>query len=253
MTPDTLTPVSWETIQKNLGLTMPAPATGKVRSRQTFVPHSGATIAELMQRQCIDGERTPHLTALAGTLLAARSDEAECIQQCLKWNARNIEPLDDEKVIATCKSLSTIDQTNHPERYQHLLPIQPLFDLKAGRIDRYLQGNPPARRWLLKDLVVLGRVGAIIAPGGSSKSQWLLQLAVGVATGIAVADHWEVGETGGVLVFFAEDDEDEIHRRLHRIWDQLVMAGHGKDLAPLKERLFIFHARIGSPSSLCCL
>jgi RecA-family ATPase len=240
MKSNTSSPVSWETIQKMLGLTMSATVNGKVSARQADVRPVGASIAELMQRPCIDGERTQHLTVLAGSLLAARFDEAECIERCLQWNAGNVEPLDDDKVIATCGSICASDRKNHPERYQHLLPVQPLFDLQAGRIDRYLQSNPPLRRWLLKDLVVLGRVGAIIAPGGSSKSQWLLQLAVGVATGIAVADHWEVGETGGVMVFFAEDDGDEIHRRIKRIQEHLQLAGHADKLASLQERLYIF-------------
>ena len=231
-------PVSWEKIHKMLGLTLSA--SSKFPARQASTRPVGASIAELMERPCIDGERTQHLTVLAGSLLAARFDEAECIQRCLQWNAGNVEPLDDDKVIATCTSICASDRKNHPERYPNLLPVQPLFDLQAGRIDRYLQSNPPARRWLLKDLVVLGRVGAIIAPGGSSKSQWLLQLAVGVATGIAVADHWEVGERGGVIVFFAEDDDDEIHRRLRRIKDHLQLAGHADKLATLQEHLYIF-------------
>jgi RecA-family ATPase len=93
---------------------------------------------------------------------------------------------------------------------------------------------------LLKDLVVLGKAAAVIAPGGSSKSQWLLQLAVGVATGLPVADHWEVGETGSVIVFFAEDDEDEIHRRIKRIQEQLTIKGQRQKLSGLAERLYVF-------------
>jgi RecA-family ATPase len=167
----------------------------------------------------------------------------------LLWNSRNYEPLDEDKVITTCESIIASDQHNHPERYPELLKNTPLFDLQSGRIDKYLSTPPPPRRWLLKDLVVLGRVGAVIAPGGSSKSQWMLQLGVSVATGIALAGHWEVGETGGVIVLFAEDDDDEIHRRLHRIQSHLKMAGHGNALAPLKDRLFIF-STIGTDTLL---
>ncbi len=52
-----------------------------------------------------------------------------------------------------------------------------------------------------------------------------------------------------VIVFFAEDDDDEIHRRLHRIQNHLTMAGHGTALAPLKDRLFIF-STIGTDTLL---
>ena len=233
-------PVSWATIQKMLGLTLPVPTTGKTRAQQAGGTTNGATTAEMLARQCIDGERTQHLTSLAGSLLAAGADEAECIEQCLQWNSRNIDPLDDDKVVATCKSICASDQKNHPERYLHLLPLPPLFDLKDGRIDRYLTTNPAPRRWLLKDTVVLGKAGAVIAPGGSSKSQWLLQLAVGVATGLPVAEHWEIGEQGSVIVFFAEDDDDEIHRRIKRIQDHLTQKGHGAALKGVENRLYVF-------------
>ena len=244
---NTPTPFSWEIIQQKLGLsitqqTAQGPAAGPYSTQAT-------NLATLMQRRCKDGERTGHLTTLAGTLLANQFSEAECISRCLLWNSQNIEPLDSDKVMSTCKSIIATDQRNHPERYPALLASTPLFDLQQGRIDKYLSTPPPQRRWLLKDLVVLGKVGAVIAPGGSSKSQWMLQLGVSVATGIALAGHWEVGETGAVIVFFAEDDDDEIHRRLHRIQSHLKMAGHGNALAPLKDRLFIF-STIGTDTLL---
>ena len=55
-----------------------------------------------MQQRCKDGQRTEHLTKLAGTLLASQFSGAECVAKCLLWNSQNIEPLDDDKVIATC-------------------------------------------------------------------------------------------------------------------------------------------------------
>lgn len=202
-----------------------------------------------MQRQCVDGERTEHLTQLIGTLLAARIPADEARQKCHLWNDKNIEPLDGDKIDTTFSSIHATDQRNHPERYPELQVHEPLFNLSAGRIDRYLTTDPPPRRWLLKDLVVLGKVGAVVAPGGSSKSQWLLQLAVGVATGLPVADHWEIGETGGVLAFFAEDDEDEIHRRLKRIQEHFKSAGTAAPMAGMEDRLYVY-STIGTDTLL---
>jgi len=88
-----------------------------------------------------------------------------------------------------------------------------------------------------------------VAPGGSSKSQWMLQLGVSVATGIDLAGHWRVGEVGGVLVLCAEDDEDEIHRRIHKIKDYLTFIGRRNELAPLPDRLFVF-STIGTDTLL---
>jgi RecA-family ATPase len=77
----------------------------------------------------------------------------------------------------------------------------------------------------------------------------LLQLAVGVSSGIPVAGHWQVGETGSVLVFCAEDDEDEIHRRLSRIRNYLFWSGNVGQLAGIEKRLFVF-STIGTDTLL---
>ena len=239
--------VTWDQLQQQLGLSK---ASLPNASRHIVTPTMpGAMLEQLMQQSCKDGERTAHLTRLAGSLLASGFDLDESIEHCHRWNQINTPPLDDNKIESTCESIHSIDQRNHPERYRQPPAAEPLFELRAGRIDHYLSTKPPARRWLLKDLVVLGKVGAIIAPGGSSKSQWLLQLAIGVASGVPVADHWEVGETGGVLVLFAEDDGDEIHRRIKRIQDHLLLAGHADKLAGLADRLYIF-STIGTDTLL---
>ena len=240
--------VTWEQLQQQLGLTIQHESSAK-RQTATTTSMPGATLTQLMQQSCNDGERTPHLTQLVGSLLASGFDLHESVEYCRRWNHINTPPLDDDKIVSTCESIHASDQRNHPERHEHELKDVPLFDLSKGRIDHYLSTTPPARRWLLKDLVVLGKVGAVIAPGGSSKSQWMLQLGVSVASGIALAGHWEVGETGGVIVLFAEDDEDEIHRRLHRIQNHLKIEGDSTELAALNERLFIF-STIGTETLL---
>jgi hypothetical protein len=125
-------PVSWEKIQKMLGLTLPAPTIGKARAQQASGNASGATISELLARQCVDGERTQHLTSLAGSLLAAGFGEVECIKQCLQWNSQNIVPLDDDKVVATCRSICASDQRNHPER-AYFSPSWTAFQADGGR------------------------------------------------------------------------------------------------------------------------
>ncbi|OQW86393.1 MAG: hypothetical protein BWK72_17405 [Rhodoferax ferrireducens] len=238
MTASTNVPFTWEHIQQKLGLTVGSPKAAALGTQSSvFAP---SDINSLMQTRCKDGERTEHLTKLAGTLVASGVGEAECILQCLLWNSKNIEPLETEKVTRTCESIIASDRRNHPERYPVNLANVPLFDLDAGRIDKYISTNPPPYRWLLKDTLVLGKVGAIIALGGSSKSQLLLQIGIGVATGIPIAEHWEIGDPGGVLILFAEDDNDEIHRRFARVQHHLRLAGKGKELTGIEKRLYIF-------------
>lgn len=244
MTLQTESHFSWETIQEKLGLQSPLTATPMRPTCEAKQSNASPAINDLMRRSCSDGERTEHLTRLAGALIAARFDLKECIERCSVWNQNNQPPLDDDKVISTCTSISAIDQSNHPERYPHPLQFAPLFDLQDGRIDHYINTPPIPRRWLLKDLVVLGKVGAVVAPGGSSKSQWMLQLAVSVATGIPLAGHWQVEEVGGALMLCAEDDRDEIHHRLYRVQEHLRFAGFGDQFNKVKDRLFI-HSTIG--------
>lgn len=244
-TPDCTSPslYTWQELVLNLGLSTPSSAPeSNARGAPASYGRSSASIPDLMERQCRDGERTEHLLRLAGALFAKKFSLTDCTDLCLQWNARNHEPLDADKIERTCASLWQADQRNHPERHdvKVLDNSPPFFKLEDGRIDAYIAAPPQPRRWLIKDLVSLGKAGAVIAPGGSSKSQWLLQLAVGVATGIPVADHWEIGETGSALVFFAEDDQDEIHRRLHRIMQHLQRSNHSAELNGINERLYIF-------------
>jgi hypothetical protein len=57
---------------------------------------------------------------------------------------------------------------------------------------------------------------AIVAPGSTGKSFWLIQLAACVATGAPFFGH-AIPTPGGVLMLGAEDDQEEFARRLHAI------------------------------------
>ena len=76
-----------------------------------------------------------------------------------------------------------------------------------------LEGQPiPAREWLVDGLIPSGTVTLLGGDGGTGKSLVALQLAVAVATGGA----W-LGlpvTSGRALYISAEDDHDELHRRL---------------------------------------
>jgi hypothetical protein len=177
---------------------------------------------------CKDGERTDHLTKLAGKLISQRRPLEDVISLAKEWDSRNTPPLNDnDKVTATCESIWKTHQRNHPPA-EVAGELTPLFPLAEARIDKFVINPPPKRLWLLNDCLPFGKVGALIAPGGTGKSQFLLQLAVSVATGMEFLG-WEIGESGGVLCLFAEDDEEEIHRRLFHIASH---AGLCQDIAP---------------------
>jgi RecA-family ATPase len=196
-----------------------------------------------MYTVCRDGERTQHLTRLAGILIARGKQLDEVIALASAWNAKNNPPLEGEKLEATCSGIWDTHQRNHPD--QHAADTcdrdLPLFDIEEARVSSFLKTEPPPRRWILKDCLPFGKVGALVAPGGTGKSQFLLQLAVSVATGLPFLNHWEVPKPGGVLMLAAEDDTEEIHRRLHNIATQLtVQHRDDNDLhARMKENLYV--------------
>ena len=166
-----------------------------------------------------DGERTAALTKVIGYPLSMGLPVDTVRQMALDWNDRQNPPLDVSKVIRTVDSLAMADMRNHPERHKE--PLTPLFDLADANIDRLLRTSPPARRWLLSGMLPLGIVGMIVAPGGTGKSQLVLQMGVTVATGIPLCDVWQGGERGTALLLLAEDEIDEVHRRLDRIITEL--------------------------------
>ena len=87
---------------------------------------------------------------------------------------------------------------------------------------------PPERRWIVKDMIPDRSVAIVAGDGGGGKTTLMLQL----AAAIAGARPW-LGynpDAGRVLVVTAEDDEDELHRRVAAIAKSLDV-----DLADLAD------------------
>lgn len=128
--------------------------------------------------------------------------------------------------------------------------IKPLCDVADARVDDLLDHKPPDRKWLLDQLLPLGVVALLAAGGGTGKSLLSLQLAISIATGRPFLG-LDVGETGAVLVVAAEDERDELHRRLWCIVQ--AMRDHDEFTAAddrrLRERLFIV-PRVGENNLL---
>jgi len=101
-----------------------------------------------------------------------------------------------------------------------------LFSARSAQIDFFLDTPPNPKRWLLQDCLPLGKVGLLVARGGSGKSQCALQLAISIATGETFIPIWPVDEQGKVLALFAEDDDHEIHHRIHSAANALAVGSH---------------------------
>lgn len=130
------------------------------------------------------------------------------------------------------------------------------FDLDAARIGDLLDTDPPPRDWIIPDFLSRGVVGILIAPGGTGKSFLTLQLAVSVASGIP----WlgmDIQKWGSVALFSAEDDRDELHRRLKRVVEDcrsrtdtmFDVAGWSEWDKRLRENFFAFD-RVGCDNRL---
>ncbi len=128
-------------------------------------------------------------------------------------------------------------------------PVEPLFDVEACRAARFIDTNAPAQRWLLVDFLPAGVVGIVVAPGGTGKTWWLLQLSASVVTGLLLAGRWEVAATGSVLLLSAEDDDGQLHRRIERLVQQLALTADPEIIARLRDKLIVV-PRIGDDNLL---
>jgi hypothetical protein len=237
----------WDELKEKLGLNE---FTAK-RADSSGVGFQGWT-SESLLKPCADGERTAHLVGLAGTYFSLGFNLNQVTEHCLMWNRQNIEPLEDDKVISTCRSIAATDARNHPNRTQGVAlnqlppsaPIVPLFNIADARIDAFLFNLPPPQRWVLAGLLPLGIVAAYVAQGGVGKSQLLMQLCYSVATGVPLAGFWPVGEQGTVLMLCAEDSRAEIHRRVHRIHAQIGASMPNNARKQLEDR-FLVRSMVG--------
>jgi len=99
-----------------------------------------------------------------------------------------------------------------PQQDDNQEPEQLVFKSAAALNGRHV----PPRRWLVKGLVPMGTVTLLSGDGGTGKSLLALQLAAATATG----RFWMglgLEETGPCLFLSAEDDDDELHRRMDDI------------------------------------
>ena len=186
---------------------------------------------------CRDTERTTHLTRIAGYALGRGLDVKAAIGLCLGWNARNEPPLDDAKVRDTVASIARTHARHHPLEEDEYTP---LFDLDGASVGRFIGKEVPARDWVLENCLPRGKTALLVAPGGTGKSQLVLQLGYAIATGLDKYSPWKPGRAGQVVIIGAEDEEDEVHRRFERlIRADMTSPDAEQTLQRLRDNLFI--------------
>jgi AAA domain/Bifunctional DNA primase/polymerase, N-terminal len=102
------------------------------------------------------------------------------------------------------------NQTKIGEGFVHTPPPQPLALRSAFPI---VENEIPVRDWIVPGLLLKRNLSVLVAPPASGKSLLTLQLAIAVALGLAWGG-WFPRKPEKVLVINAEDDFDEMRRRL---------------------------------------
>lgn len=134
------------------------------------------------------------------------------------WDAADATPTDRRAVIETLKAKPPVFE-GAPRVSIRGMTARALFFDKV----------PKDQEWLVEEVFPLGRGGIFAAPGDTGKGMLMLDLAVKVATNAhrgfdanpLTAFGHKVVTRGSVAILSAEDDTDELHRRLVRLYPDL--------------------------------
>lgn len=116
------------------------------------------------------------------------------------------------------------------------LPTQPLTPAETCAVHCF-QREPSPREYILEDILPARIVGGIVAKGGESKTQLLLQLGVGMAICKRMLGCFTPTIPLKVLGLFAEDPGSEIHRRFYSLGQGLAL--DGEDLEKIEKNLHV--------------
>lgn len=104
------------------------------------------------------------------------------------------------------------------EEYSTQKAVEPLFRwVGCGHL---VAQKPPEPRFIFKDILMAGIVGAIFATGGTGKTFLGLQLAASIATGVSLSPFVPVLPKR-VLYLCGEDSGAIIHQRVFSIFDHM--------------------------------
>lgn len=193
-----------------------------------------------LSRQCASIEEADELFfKIKESSLAKGFSQKDTLNFCLQWNRQQtIRCSDDTSALAF---YGHEDRKAREEGLPDAMGIKPLFAVRTARIDYLIDEPPPETSWILKQCLSVGKVGMLTARGGTGKSQFALQLAASVATGEYCMGQWVVEKARKVIYLAAEDDESELHRRVHTIAHAMANVATDKEalLASLRKNLLV--------------
>mgnify|MGYP003135791298 FL=1 len=79
--------------------------------------------------------------------------------------------------------------------------------------------KPPIQKFLVNEVMPLGVPAIFAASGDSGKGMMTMDLAMKISSGLPFQESFggTISEFGNTIIFTAEDDEDEVHRRISRL------------------------------------
>lgn len=135
-----------------------------------------------------------------------------------------------------------------PEQAEEDAPPSLLEMLDKHKARHLLATTPAPQRYVVEGMLPEPVTAAIVAPGSTGKSFWLMQLAACVASGTPFMGQ-AIPNPGAVLMLGAEDDRDEMARRLHSIVREYTWDGNGLDAELVGERFYAV-SRLGANNML---
>lgn len=118
------------------------------------------------------------------------------------------------------------------------LPAAPTVELWPkldGDISRFLDTEPPPRKWFVHNRLLAGRAAVLTGIGGASKTTALYHFALAAVLGW-LPWGWKVDTTGTALLFLTEDTTDDTHHALADLCESL--SDEDRALVAAKLRVF---------------
>lgn len=179
-------------------------------------------------------EPCEHIEKIADLCVRRGYNFNDIVNLCLDVNSKLLWQTDENEITGWCYSIQ-----NEKNRENGIAGVgsdfQPMFSIKSARIDNFIDKEPPVREWVFTGCLPLGKAGLLVAKGGTGKSQFALQLGISVATGETFIQGWPVGKAGKCLVLAAEDETEELHRRIRE--SSRVLAENSPDAVEFNKRL----------------
>lgn len=183
-----------------------------------------------------DGSRNSTMTRIVGKLITDNPKlwgKELLIETWAENQRRCTPPLDGEEIRTIVRSVAEIHKRNHPdefnadgERAMSLMTeqetmVSSLLRTIYGADASMMFGDVAERKWLVERMIPAGLPGVLASGGGVGKTYLLLDLAIKVAyfneADRATFMGHPVRKYGKVVMFLAEDDRDEVMRRLRAI------------------------------------